>query len=246
MQSNRTQFENRAIIAIAALGVALSLLDLLSIMPGAAAKFTPLMIGVVLLYLVAQRSQLDGLKFILRRLQRVTDDLKADSRRNHRQQIASQPSAGKKNVASRPETYREIKWKGLTFRSHSELKIARSLDHAGVLFLSSCKVRLKTEHGRQSREVDFLVCHKGRWAILEVDGPHHSAAADGWRDGRFQEHGIQVFRFDAKRCYQQPRQVVQEFLSRLDNIPLVAANGSKEVFVVEFLDPKDVERQGSS
>ena len=240
MSSNRTQLENRAIIAVAFLGIALSLLDVLSITPGWAAKFAPLMLGVVLLLLVAQRSQLDGHKFILRRVKRVTDDLSADARRKHKKPDNTHQN-GKKNIAGRPDTYREIKWKGLTFRSQSELKIAKSLDHAGVMFLSSSKVRLKTEHGRQSREVDFLVFHNGRWGVLEVDGPHHSADADRWRDNRFGEHGIPVLRFDANRCYQEPKQVVQEFLSRLENAPIAISNGSKEIFVVEFLDPTDAQ-----
>ncbi len=242
MQPKRTQLENRVVVAVVVMGIALSLLDVLSIAPGLAAKLTPLMVGVALLYLVGQRGQLDGLKYVLRRIKRVTDDLKSESRRTQRGQSASE----KKGVRGRPETYQEIKWKGLTFRSQSELRIAKSLDHAGVMFLSSCKVRLKTEHGRQSREVDFLVCHKGRWAILEVDGPHHSAAADGWRDGRFQEHGIRVFRFDSNRCYQQPKQVVQEFLAALDSAPIAISDGSKEIFVVEILDTEGTETDRNS
>lgn len=110
------------------------------------------------------------------------------------------------------------------------------------MFLSSCKVRLKTEHGRQSREVDFLVCHHGQWGILEVDGPHHTADADTWRDDRFQEHGIRVFRYDAKQCYQQPKQVVQEFLSRLESV----SDGEKAVFVVQTLDTDSREAESAS
>jgi len=215
MQSRRTRLENRALIAVSLLGITLSVLDALSIAPGGTSKLAPFMIGVLILVLIRQRGQLDSQKLILRRIKRVTDDLKSDARR-HRNQVRPNDQ---KSVAGRPETYREIKWKGLTFRSQSELKIAKALDHAGILFVSSCKVRLKTEHGRQSREVDFLIFHKGHLGVLEVDGPHHSAAADTWRDTRFHEHGIPVFRFNSNDCYQQPTHVVQQFLSRLEAAP---------------------------
>jgi very-short-patch-repair endonuclease len=201
MPINRTQLENRVLVLIAALSVALSLLDILTITPGWASKLIPFLIGIVIL--VRQRGQPGRHQFILRRTS----------------QKQSRPN-DKNTNPGRPETYREITWKGLTFRSHSELKVAKSLEHEGALFLSSAKVRLKTERGRQSREVDFLIFHAGQWGILEVDGPHHSAEADTWRDSRFQEHGIPVFRFDSKRCYQQPKQVVQEFLSRLESASL--------------------------
>ncbi len=232
MQSRQTRLENRAFIAVALLGILLSLLDLLSIAPGWASRIAPLLVGMVIFALIRQRNQLDSQKFILRRIKRVTDDLKTDTRRSRKQ---SRPG-DQQSVTGRPETYREIKWKGLTFRSQSEVKIAKALDHAGVLFLSSCKARLKTEHGRQSREIDFLIFHKGRWGILEVDGPHHSPDADTWRDTRFREHGIPVYRFNANQCYQQPKQVVHEFLSRLESTPITPSSTLQEVSIAETLN----------
>lgn len=228
-------------IAIALLGIGISLLDTLGLAPGWASKFTPLMTGAIMLFLLAERSKLDSIKIMVRGVKRVTDDLKAASRHNRKQR---QGQAERKAGIS-ADTCREIKWKGLTFRSQSEVKIAKMLDRAGVMFVSSCKVRLKTEHGRQSREVDFLIFHKGQWGVLEVDGPHHSAEADNWRDTRFQEHGIQVMRFDSNRCHNYAKEVVQEFLSSLERKPTLASDGSKEVFVVEILDtPDDVQEEG--
>jgi hypothetical protein len=217
MRAKRSASINRALIAAAVAGIGVSLLDMLAVTPGLALKLTPLMIGIVMLFLVVER----GIK-------RVTDGFKSERRTGKPTNVEA--------VEGRSETYREIKWKGLIFRSYSEVKIAKALDYSGVLFISSCKVRLKSEHGRQSREVDFLVFHKGRWGILEVDGPYHSAEADHWRDTRFREHGIQVYRYDSKRCYEQPKQVVREFLTQLEGAPLAISDGSKEVFAVEFLE----------
>jgi very-short-patch-repair endonuclease len=114
--------------------------------------------------------------------------------------------------------YREIAWHGLTLRSQSEVKIAKALDLKGVLFIAGAKIRLKTERGRQTREVDFVIGHEGKWGILEVDGPHHadSTEADAWRDARFAEHGLPVQRFPSMLCYQEPAQVVESFLADLD------------------------------
>jgi very-short-patch-repair endonuclease len=211
MRARRSLWKKPAIVAVAVIGIGIWLLDVLGIAPGWTVKLTPLMIGFVILLMVVERRQPDSILV---------------NRREKPTKVASRDD--------RSETYREIRWKGLIFRSYSEVKIARALDYSGVLFMSGCKVRLNTEHGRQSREVDFLVFHKGCWGILEVDGPYHSAEADHWRDTRFREHGFQVYRYDSKRCYEQPKQVVKEFLAELERAPLAVSNGSKEVFVVEF------------
>lgn len=143
-------------------------------------------------------------------------------RHNVRQINQKDKKVSKKLVQRYPAAgdteYRDIRWHGLSFRSKSELKIAKELDRTGALFLSDCKIRLKSETHRQSREVDFLICHEGKWGILEVDGPHHanSAEADSWRDDRFLEHGIRVSRFPASACYQTPGEVVTAFLAQLD------------------------------
>jgi very-short-patch-repair endonuclease len=119
--------------------------------------------------------------------------------------------------AEKSSRYREIAWHGLTLRSQSEVKIAKALDLKGVLFIAGAKIRLKTERGRQTREVDFVIGHEGKWGILEVDGPHHadSTEADAWRDARFAEHGLPVQRFPSILCYQEPAQVVESFLADL-------------------------------
>ncbi len=70
-----------------------------------------------------------------------------------------------------------VTWGLLRFRSESEVRIARALDAAGVLLLPNCLARVEVgQDKRATREADFLVCHNGKWGILEVDGPFHLGA----------------------------------------------------------------------
>jgi hypothetical protein len=111
-------------------------------------------------------------------------------------------------------------WKNLRFRSESEVRVARALDKAGVLFLPNCRARLGTEQERVNREADFLVCHEGKWGVLEVDGePFHPPSRtvhDHERDRLFRSHGVRlVEHFDASRCFEEADRVVTAFLSLL-------------------------------
>lgn len=112
-----------------------------------------------------------------------------------------------------------ITWYNLRFRSQSERRIADALDKVKVLFLPNCLGRLGVSD-RQNREADFLVCHKGRWGILEVDGePFHPPSRtvhDHERDRLFKAHGIKVIEhYDATKCYNNPEEVVRGFLDIL-------------------------------
>jgi hypothetical protein len=111
-------------------------------------------------------------------------------------------------------------WNNLRFRSQSEVRIAIALDQAGVLFLPNCRARLTTPQGRENREADFLVCHEGKWGILEVDGePFHPPSRtvhDHERDRLFKSHGIRVVEhFDASECFENAKGVVDRFLDIL-------------------------------
>jgi hypothetical protein len=122
---------------------------------------------------------------------------------------------GVSNQASGADTHHL--WQRFKFRSATEIKIAEALDRAGVLFFPLPKARVVTESGRMNVEPDFVVCHEGRWGILEVDGePFHPAersAIEHDRDRLFRRHGVVcVERFDAKRCYANPDKTVEEFL----------------------------------
>lgn len=116
-----------------------------------------------------------------------------------------------------PHTY-----SGLRFRSVSEIRIAEALDRAGVMYFPLCKGRMNSGRNRVNREPDFLICHRGKWGILEVDGePYHPPSRtveDHTRDRLFKGHGIVVVEhFDAKHCYDIPDEVVKRFLALLEN-----------------------------
>jgi hypothetical protein len=109
-------------------------------------------------------------------------------------------------------------WAFIDFRSKSEIKIAEALEDTGVLFYVNAKCRITTPEGRKTKESDFLVCHEGRWGILECDGEnwHQSAAKDHERDDCFNAHGVWfVRRYSATECFNHSSRVVQSFLERM-------------------------------
>ncbi|WP_071992766.1 pentapeptide repeat-containing protein [Aphanizomenon flos-aquae] len=111
-------------------------------------------------------------------------------------------------------------WENLRFRSKTEIKIAEALDRAGVLFVPNSLARLNTSKGRENKEADFLICYNGKWGVLEVDGPFHTAerrVEEQERERIFKKNGIKVVeRFDSERCYNNPDEVVQEFFKMIE------------------------------
>ncbi len=188
-------------LATALAAVVIAALDLLNVAPGAGGRALPLLIAAGVLVCARRAARL------ARALETAPDP-----------RALAAVAEGADAVVTEPDGRRQIRWHGLVLRSNSELKIAKELERRGALFLTSARIRLKTESGLQTREADFLVFYAGRWAILEVDGPHHvhSQAADAWRDARFREHGIAVVRYPSAECYQNPRGVVDAFLSGLE------------------------------
>lgn len=113
-----------------------------------------------------------------------------------------------------------LTWNTLRFRSETERRIAAALEVAGVMFLPNCRVRLGPPDNRVNREGDFLICHEGKWGVLEVDGePYHPPsrkAQEDERDRLFKLHGVRVIEhFDAKQCFEAPTEVVKQFLAIL-------------------------------
>ncbi|UUO14384.1 pentapeptide repeat-containing protein [Dolichospermum heterosporum] len=111
-------------------------------------------------------------------------------------------------------------WENLRFRSKTEIKIAEALDRTGVLFVPNSLARLTTPKGRANKEADFLICYNGKWGVLEVDGPFHTAerrVEEQERERIFKKNGIKVVeRFDSERCYNNPDEVVQEFFKMIE------------------------------
>lgn len=189
----------------------ISIIDVLGIAPGWAAKLTPFFVGAMLLYVVLERERVDSVKYIVRRLDRGVERLRTQLRKN-----AAQRSARASQTGSASPKYREIPYKGMIFRSNSEVKIARALDHAGIFYLPPTKARMSHGKDRESREIDFMIFHQGRWGVLEVDGPFHHAGADSERDETLRSNGITVIeRFSSDECYDNPAGVVRAFLARL-------------------------------
>jgi very-short-patch-repair endonuclease len=197
----------RVILAIAGIGVIITLLDIFNVLPGVASKLTPALFGFVIVYMVYSNWHQSRLMRGIRRKAEGTPQKPSTTRQKPNKKRQQNP---------KPE-YRSIAWHGLTLRSHSEVKIAKSLDNKGLMFLADPKIRLHTENHRQTREVDFLIQHQGKWGILEVDGPQHehSVEADKWRDARFGEQGLLVVRVPADQCYREPDAVVEMFLYKL-------------------------------
>jgi hypothetical protein len=117
-------------------------------------------------------------------------------------------------------TEQTIAHEGLRFRSRAEVAVYDELKRRNVLFFPNPAAILGRQppEGAEKREPDFLVCHRGRWGILEVSGkPWHSGAIstakDHDRSRLFQHYSlICVQHFDATRCRHSPADVVDEFL----------------------------------
>jgi uncharacterized protein YjbI with pentapeptide repeats/very-short-patch-repair endonuclease len=123
---------------------------------------------------------------------------------------------------------KSLTWKGMRFRSKPEREIAIVLDEMGVMFFPLPSGRVMTEEGMTTREVDFLVCSRGKWGILECDGglwhafnsitkgQVPSAALDHKRDNDFNRHGQWfIKRFTDEECKANPHKVVRQFLDML-------------------------------
>lgn len=115
-------------------------------------------------------------------------------------------------------------WGGLHLRSEAEKRIAEALDQTGVLFFANARGRIGLKETLVSNEqltgrveVDFLVFHKGKAVVLEVDGAHHSEGEqiirDYAKDRVLLRSGVPIVRFHAKDCFSQPNAVVSELLS---------------------------------
>lgn len=104
---------------------------------------------------------------------------------------------------------------GLFFRSKTEIKIYKELIERGLLVLPLPLAVL----GKRNfyREPDFIIFYEGKAGILEVAGtvwhPPETAAKENDRRRMFQKLGVDVYEtFDANKCYNQTKKVVDEFL----------------------------------
>jgi len=101
------------------------------------------------------------------------------------------------------------------------------LKRRNVLFLPNPAAVLGTsqaEYGKpvKKREPDFLVCYKGRWGILEVNGDDFhtgivQTAKDHDRARIFKHYGVLCIEaYPLERCKNEASNVVDEFLTLLE------------------------------
>jgi hypothetical protein len=115
----------------------------------------------------------------------------------------------------------------LRFRSQGEVAIYEELKQRDVLVFPCAAAVLgqsAAEYGGvriEKLEPDFLVCFKGKWGILEVNGDaFHSGpvttAKDHDRARKFKQYGLFfVEAFSADECRANPTEVVDQFLMLL-------------------------------
>jgi very-short-patch-repair endonuclease len=123
--------------------------------------------------------------------------------------------------------------------------------------------RVMSEDGMTTREIDFLVCSRGKWGILECDGEiwhlvnsikkgkFPSAASDHKRDNDFNRHGQWfIKRFTAEDCEKTPHKVARQFLDMLhkfheDQRYLAMGDSAIEITNGSLLDDMDEDQQWS-
>ena len=117
-----------------------------------------------------------------------------------------------------------LEWGGMYFRSRVEMKVAQELDKRGITFFANVCGRYSLDGSPVSRdllngrvELDFLVFHRGKCAILQVDGPQHKGQRerDYAGDRVLLREGIPTARFTDKECRERTGEVVTEFLGLL-------------------------------
>lgn len=139
--------------------------------------------------------------------------------REHLRKIATGEKTTNQGITS-PKRQPVERWQGLNFWSVVERMIAEALDRRGVMYLANCMARVGPPDHRHNQEPDFLICHNGKWGILEVDGTTYhnkTVAKDQEHDRQYQHHGVKsIQRFTALKCRENPDAVVAEFLDLLE------------------------------
>lgn len=127
----------------------------------------------------------------------------------------------KRGISNQGSNYgtEPIKWENLNFRSPPEVRIAQELKRQNIMFLPNCAGLFSDGKEMKREEPDFLICHKGKWGILEVDGKtYHPSAAKDHAQGRIYKlnHIKVVERYDAMECLEDFVKIVRQFLEVLD------------------------------
>lgn len=124
---------------------------------------------------------------------------------------------GINNQASFPSSSHPMcTYNGMSFRSKTERKVAKELEKQDVLFYP---LPLANYQG-DTKENDFLVCKKGKWAALELvnDHFHNSVVKEANRQSWFQKHHVQMKLVSTNDAHNDAAKVVKEFLDWMDGI----------------------------
>jgi len=115
----------------------------------------------------------------------------------------------------------KISFQGLNFRSKAEIKIYEALLKKGLLVMPLPVMVMGVKE--KYKEPDFVVCYNGRIGILDVQGkqfhPPEVAATEHEKRREFIRLGVSLYEiFDARRCYQDPDGVVDDFIQAFQQL----------------------------
>jgi hypothetical protein len=102
-----------------------------------------------------------------------------------------------------------IEWKGMTFRSWSEVRLARAFEDRGLLYIPNARARVGILPRRETRELDALVNVDGLWVGIESTASRSIHRPDRLPSmnaiGSLLISGVvHVFRFDGVSCTRAP------------------------------------------
>lgn len=107
-------------------------------------------------------------------------------------------------------------YRGATYRSRTEIEVAKALDDANVLYFP---LPLGIRHYVRLAEPDFLIIHFGRVGVLEIDGPHHTPltrAKESAKDAKLYQSGVHfIHHVSVTEVDRDPKAVVSQFLTML-------------------------------
>jgi hypothetical protein len=109
-----------------------------------------------------------------------------------------------------------LRWMHNSFRTQGEIALAKAFERANVLFLPLPRAAIGvTSEMRTMVEPDFVICHHGKWGVLEVDGSSHEGrkAQGAEKDRLYRAHGIGVVRrYTEEQARDRAEAIVDEFL----------------------------------
>jgi len=115
----------------------------------------------------------------------------------------------------------KISFQDLNFRSKTEIKIYEALLKKGLLVMPLPVMVMGVN--KKYREPDFVVCYQGKIGILEIHGEQYhlpeTAAKEHERRREFTKLGVNLYEiFDARRCWQDPDSVVDDFIQAFSQV----------------------------